>query len=117
MEDDLRKALSRTDPSPDFTNKVMERIDALKSMQRSGLSEETKARKSIFNLPKWVFAAAFAGLLVMFGVFFYNQREQHRIAVEVAAGEEAKEQLMMAMRITSNKLNKTRNKVLDKSQR
>lgn len=117
MEDDLRKTLSRTDPSPDFTDKVMERIDALNSIQGSALPEETKPRKLLFNLPKWVFAAAFASLLVLIGVFFYNQREQHRVAAEVAAGEEAKEQLMMAMRITSNKLNKTRNKLLDKSQR
>jgi hypothetical protein len=61
---------------------------------------------------KWAMAGAMAILLVIagFGVHHSRESERKRLA-EIAEGERAKEQVMLAMRIVSAKLKVAQKKV------
>jgi hypothetical protein len=61
---------------------------------------------------KWATAGAMAVLLVIagFGVHYRRENERRRLA-EIAEGERAKEQVILAMRIASAKLNVAQKKV------
>ena len=58
---------------------------------------------------KWAMAGAMAFVLIIaaFGVYRYRAHQ-----AEIAEGERAKEQVMLAMRITSAKLNVAQKKVV-----
>lgn len=135
FDDELKIALRREEPSPDFTSRVMARI--AQEQEKEGQSEKAKRRKddwtlnwlqklgSIFALPqmKWAMTGAIAALLIV-GVIGVNRYRQHQselqrqaaIAAE-AEGQRAKEQVMFAMRIASAKLNVAQKKVRDTIQR
>jgi hypothetical protein len=61
---------------------------------------------------KWAMAGAMAVLMVIagFGVHYRRENERRRLA-EIAEGERAKEQVMLAMRIAGAKLNVAQKKV------
>jgi hypothetical protein len=86
LETELKAALKRQNPGPGFANRVV---------------AATVPRK---RTPMAVWAAAMAAMLVA-GVAI-NTEYQHRRA------ERAGEQVMLALRITSEKLNAARAKVL-----
>jgi hypothetical protein len=88
FEDQLRGALRRQDPSAGFTERVI---------------AKTKPAKPTTRRPIWTFAAIAAALVVMIGV---NQEVQERRA------ETARQQAVLALRITAEKLNAVRGKVL-----
>ncbi|MEO6724745.1 MAG: hypothetical protein ABIP14_05535, partial [Blastocatellia bacterium] len=122
FDDELRLALRREEPSPDFTNRVMARIQAMeqlpvinKQQEQEKLREENNWRQrlaDLFRPPtiKWAMAGAMAVVLIsaIFGVNRYreHQRQMAEIAVNAAnaEGQRAKEQVMLAMRIASAKL-------------
>ncbi len=115
FEDELKHALRREEPSPDFTDRVMARIANLQRQEKS--REKTNWRRKLmefFQPPrmKWAMAGAMACVLIIaaFGVYRSHENEQRRLA-EIAEGERAKEQVMLAMRITSAKLNVAQKKV------
>jgi hypothetical protein len=68
---------------------------------------------------KWAMAGAMAIALIVagIGVHRYRENERQRMLAEIAEGEKAKEQVMMAMRIASAKLNIAQKKVQETSQR
>jgi uncharacterized protein HemX len=72
---------------------------------------------------KWAMAGAMAAVLIaaIFGVISYreHQRQMAEIAAEAAnaEGQRAKEQVMLAMRIASAKLNVAQRKVKEAGQR
>ncbi|MDQ3010241.1 MAG: hypothetical protein M3X11_06025 [Acidobacteriota bacterium] len=133
FDDELRLALRREEPSPDFTNRVMARIQAMEQLpvinkQQEKLREENNWRQrlaDLFRPPtiKWAMASAMAVVLIaaIFGVNRY--REHQRQMAEIAAnaanaeGQRAKEQVMLAMRIASAKLNVAQRKVKEAGQR
>ena len=84
FERDLRESLRR-EPPPDFAEKVL-------AMSR--MSREIDSRHK--NRP-WLAAAAAVLLMIGGGIFVEQQRQQ-------AKDEKAKEQLMVALRITGSKL-------------
>ena len=88
LEDELRAALRREDPSPGFTQRALARAQA-KPARKTGMF--------------WV--AAIAALLVIgfAATYEYRQKQAER------AGHEA----VMALRIAAEKLNMTRDKVLE----
>jgi len=120
LEDELRSALGREQPSADFTDRVMARIAQLPAKQEKERNNNgwLKRLAAFFQPPqmKWAMAGAMACLLV-FAAIGVSRYRQHQRAIEIAEGEKAKEQVMLAMRIASAKLNVAQKKVQEGSER
>jgi uncharacterized protein HemX len=86
---DLRESLRRREPPPGFAEKVL-------SMSRTSRESETR-----HTARPWLAAAAAVVLMIGGGIFIEQQRQQ---AEDEKAKEQAKEQLMVALRITGSKL-------------
>jgi anti-sigma-K factor RskA len=94
LEEDLKKALQRVEPPAGFTERVLARAAMEKSQKRA------RAR-SWFEWPgasglRWATACALCVVLATSGVLYHRQQRRK--------GEEVKEQLMLALRITRSKL-------------
>jgi hypothetical protein len=89
LDEELRAALRREDPSPDFAKRVVAR------------AKVSPARKS--PMPRMIWAAAMAAMLAIgfTAMFEYRQMKAER------AGRDA----VIALRITAEKLNMTRDKI------
>jgi hypothetical protein len=102
VEKQLRSALRRCDPSTGFADRVMAQIpqDAHREPHR------TRAWWTWWWKLRWAAIAALAALLV-FGFWFrgYEQRQQEKEALA------AKQQVMLALRITGSKLRMAKAKV------
>lgn len=137
FDDELKIALRREAPSPDFTDRVMARIAEEQEKERQKDNATAKQSEkalswlqklgAIFTPPqmKWTMAGAMAALLIVsiVGANRYRQqqlelRRQAEIAAQVseAEGQRAKEQVMFAMRIASAKLNLAQKKVRESFQ-
>lgn len=115
-EDDLRAALKRKDPGPEFTQRVMARLN-----ERDARNAPTRARSG-WRLG-WlrigpVLAAAAIVLMLLGGAWVgYQSYQQHQIEAQIkkhqqeVAEEHAREQTILALRITSEKLNHVLQKV------
>jgi hypothetical protein len=67
---------------------------------------------------KWAMAGATAVLLIIAAFGLHNRREnEKRRLAEIAEGERAKQQVMLAMRIASAKLNFAQKKVRETARR
>ncbi|MGE5323507.1 MAG: anti-sigma factor [Actinomycetota bacterium] len=116
-EDDLRAALKRKDPGPEFTQRVMARLN-----ERDAQSRERTRARSGWRMP-WlrlgpVLAAAAVIVMLIAGVWIgYQSQQQHerdaqnRKHRQELAEERAREQTILALRITSEKLNHVLQKV------
>src|SRR5262245_42188186 len=122
FEEELKLALRREEPPPGFTDRVMARIAELQGQEKSREKSVWLRRLMEFFQParmKWAMAGAMAGLLLIggFGVHRFRENERRRLAEiaegERAEGERAKEQVMLAMRIASAKLNIAQKKVYE----
>ena len=90
LEKELSQALERKAPSPAFAARVAARVAA------QGATPATDVRRRrVFTLPRWLPVAA-AVLVIAGGSGVAWRRHQ---------GMVAKEQVMLAMRITAGKLN------------
>jgi len=85
LEQELKQALERKDPSPDFAARV--------TAAAAGRVVPVPVPRPVRMLPRWLPVAA-AVLLIAGGAAY----REHR-------GRVAKDQVMLAMRITSGKLN------------
>jgi hypothetical protein len=101
LEDELRNAMRREDAPPGFAARVMARIDA------------APARRHVFHLPafRWAAAAVAAMLLLAAGIGYERQRTARM------EGERAKEQVMLALRITGSKLQFVKEKIREMDSR
>jgi hypothetical protein len=123
LEDELQKALCREEPPPQFADQVMARIAA--SRAGSGQGEQGRKqgwlrRLAEFFRPlpmKWALAGAALCLVAfsVYGVKVHRQRQQ--ALAEIARGEKAKEQVILAMRIAGTKLNLAQRKVQESIER
>jgi hypothetical protein len=115
FDEELKQALRREEPSPDFTDRVMERVAELQRQEKPREKTEWLRKLLEFFQPprmKWAMAGAMAGLLLIAGFILHSSREsERRRLAEIAEGERAKEQVMLAMRIASAKLNVAQKKV------
>jgi hypothetical protein len=93
LERELKAALQRSDPSPFFEGKVL-----------AAARRAEAGRRSAWRT-RWTAVLATAAMLVA-GVVWQHERD-----VERARGERAKAQLMLALKITSAKLNEIQQKV------
>lgn len=114
-EDDLRAALRRKDPGPEFTQRVMARLNQRNRQDKA--SARSRWRPGWLRLgPILAFAAVV--LVLLSGAWVgYQSYQQHRIDAQIRkhqqelAGERAREQTILALRITSEKLNHVLQKV------
>jgi len=91
FEDELRSALRRQEPSPDFAERVLARVSAPRRRAPQPWQQP---------IVRWVAAMA-AALLLTAGSLEYRHYR----------GERAKDQVLMAVRIAGSKLNKAQRKV------
>jgi hypothetical protein len=95
LDDELRQALRRQVPPPGFAERVLARVES-----------RERARRRWWLPPRMTWAAALAAtLLIVTGVEFEHQRRLR------AEGERAKEQVMLALRITGSKLQFVKEKI------
>ncbi|MCG3159273.1 MAG: hypothetical protein JMDDDDMK_00259 [Acidobacteria bacterium] len=120
FDDELRLAFRRQEPSPGFADRVMARIAQSPSEQKQEKPRERtgwlRKLSEFFQPPqmKWAMAGAMAVVLIIAGFGVHRHRENERLRLaEIAEGERAKEQVMLAMRITSAKLNIAQKKVYE----
>lgn len=99
LERQLKSALERKEPPAWFEAKVLAAAARERSERRSWWQRVVRGGRL-----RWATALA-AVALVASGVVWQHERNV-RIERELAAGEEAKARLVMALRITSNKLHK-----------
>lgn len=118
FDEELKLALRREEPSPDFADRVMARIAELQKQEKPREKTDWLRRLAEFFQPpqmkwmKWATAGAMAVLLVIAGFGWLRHRETERMRLaEIVEGERAKEQVMLAMRIASAKLNVAQKKV------
>lgn len=105
LEQELKNALRRQEPSTDFTERVMARIQSAgvgRRIETLGWSRAAGLR-NWFHVPavRWASAAAMCFVLVIGGLAQYRARERRRRQ----EGEMARAQVMLALRIASAKLN------------
>lgn len=94
----LRRALRREDPGEDFADRVMARLDS-GAVERTSLTV-LRARRSRVPRSRWLPAALAACVIAAVGLF---QLRQHSLEAERA--EQARAQLLQALRIASHNVN------------
>jgi hypothetical protein len=108
-EDDLRKALKRKDPGPEFTERVMARVK-----QKAATGHTPHPRLSwfaSFRFAPALIAASIALVLFLGARIGYQsyQRHQEQARIEKlqreAEEQKAEQQARLALRIASEKLN------------
>ena len=97
FEAQMRKALARKEPSPQFTAKVMAELSRREGQSKSGI------RKWRWNWMAPVFAAL---MCVVVGLGYQHQRR-----VEEQQGLRARQQVMVALKLTGSKLRQTQMKL------
>jgi len=90
LEDELRAALRREDPSPGFANRVVARAQSSRAPKQA--------------MPRFIWAVAIAAMLV---IGFTSTYEYRQMKAE-RAGHDA----VLALRIAAEKLNMTRDKAM-----
>jgi hypothetical protein len=102
LDEALKQALRRQEAPGDFTQRVMARVAAQKSVQRPARD----SWMSLFTQPimRWAALAAVAAAMIL-GVHLYNLRRER------AEGEAAKQRLMLALRVAGSKLQLAKAKV------
>jgi hypothetical protein len=102
FEHELRIALARRQPSEDFTSRLLARL----------AEEAVPADPWWRNLFRWpsrqapAFAMICTLIVLTCGTLLYRQHEERALQ-----GERAKEQVLLALRITGQKLHATRRQV------
>ena len=103
-EEDLRAALQRKQPSPDFTQQVMARVGRPREQKQQAADVAGPAGFFARLWPmqwRWAMAGVVASLLLAGGLLAYRyQQEAARIR-----GEQARQEAIVAVRIAQAKLN------------
>jgi len=96
LEDELKNALRRLEPPEDFAERTL-----LKISEANEALPRARFRFFPMRAPRWAFAVIALLLLAVAGAGAYRQAA---LEEERRRGEEAKEQLMLALRIAAGKL-------------
>ena len=122
-EDDLRSALQRKDPGPEFTQRVMDVVDRQKSSSRALPKNGDRSRlrwRGWLGQASWrpVMAGAMAAVVLAIAGWYGMDRYENYIVQtrnqkiqEQKLALEAQQQAIRALRITSVKLNHVFQKV------
>jgi len=119
-EDDLRSALQRKDPGPEFTQRVMARV--WQQVSKPGNAQQIKRAgwPSWFAVSSWRPVMAGAIAAVMFAIMAWMGIERYQSYIEQVRNQKvqeemqarnAEQQAVRALRITSAKLNHVFQKV------
>ena len=100
FENQLRKALSRKEPSALFTTRILATLAVREKHDVSWM--KTLRLLSVSPSLRWAAVGVLACLLMGLGQLGYQRFERHRRAQ--VEGERAKEQLVLALKITNEKL-------------
>jgi hypothetical protein len=101
FDDELRAALKRQEPPKGFAERVLARVAPPAARQPSW--RERLAWLNPRSRPVWVTASVVAAMLLVTSGVQYQRRRQ---------GEQAKEQVMLALEIAGSKLNYVQKKAL-----
>jgi hypothetical protein len=107
LEDDLRLALRREEPSPDFTERVLARLSEPPAVPT------WRQRWAVLMRPprlQWAAVAVVLSVLIPAGTVQYQKELRYR-----AEGERAKAQLLFAVRVAGSRLHQAQRKVLETS--
>jgi hypothetical protein len=96
LEQELRRALRPVDPGDDFTRAVMARVPSSNVVDMTRVRTRPRLQRAL----PWAPAAVAASLLITI-VMTHSQRKEEQ---ELAEGMRAKEELLLALRVTSEKL-------------
>lgn len=99
LDQELRRALRPVDPGDDFTRAVMARVTSNVTDIRHSPGMKLRTRVYSRALP-WAPAALAASLLI--AIVMTHQHRQE--AENIAQGQRAREELLQALRMTSEKL-------------
>jgi len=97
FDNDLREALRRREPPPGFAERVLARAGNLGRHERPAFT--------------WRWAAAAAAIILVGGSLLYERHLQR------VAGERAREQTMLALRLTGSKLHDVRQHLFELQRR
>ena len=107
-EDDLKRALRRKDPGPGFTQRVMAQLNREEQAQAGAQRPMSgrPGRKWTWRLSPSLVSALAAVLLIAGGLGYqeYERIQAKRMADERTAAM-ARQQMMLALKITNAKLN------------
>ena len=106
LEDDLKMALQRPEPSGDFVNRVLARVNQPPPPE----PRWWERLMVLLRPPRLQWVAASVILSIMIPVAGVQYRKEQRMRAE---GEKAKEQLMFAVRVAGNRLHRVQQKVLE----
>jgi hypothetical protein len=97
LEQELKNALRREEPSADFADRVLARLPSMLARKPTW----SEALFNLFRMPalRWATAAALCLAVVVGGVAYRRHQET------IARGEMARRQVMLALHIASSKLN------------
>jgi hypothetical protein len=102
-EDELREALRRQDPGESFTKDIMARVARQQAQGPATPNRSSRFRELWFGMKlRPVLAGVLSVALVCVGSLGFLH---HRRVQEQRAGETAKQQVFLALRITNAKLN------------
>lgn len=102
IDQELKQALRRCEPSEGFADRVLARLEK----QRPQTAHRPKVRLLHWPVLKWAVAAV---VIISIGIGFgYSVHEQE---IEKANALAAKQQVMLALRITSSKLRVAKQRV------
>jgi hypothetical protein len=118
-EDDLRAALARKDPGPEFTKRLMAKVNQAEKKAlaappaRSWLDwlRPVRLRPALAGASAIVVLLAAGGLGYMRHVQLERQRQR-----DLALAKEAEQQAILALRITNAKLNRVFQRVRESQQ-
>jgi hypothetical protein len=98
LERELKKALEPAEPPDGFAERVMARVAA--GEREKGVGGDSSWWKGLFESRglRWALTGALCVSIAAGGIFYRHEQDRR------AAGEQAKEQLMMALRLTASKL-------------
>jgi len=97
LEEELRNAMRREEPPEGFAGRVLAQVQETKQSAWTGIF-------ALRNL-RWALAGAMCLALAVAGIEYKRAQDEH------ARGEAAKQQLMLALRITADKLQLAQEKV------
>jgi len=106
LEDDLRAALQREEPSADFADRVLARLEHPATPRPSwqeGLAVLMRPPRLL-----WVAVCLIVCVMIPFAEVQYRKQRQY-----LADGERAKQQLLFAVRMAGSKLHQAQKKVLE----
>lgn len=95
LEDNLKQALKRVDPPADFADRVL--VHAAQAERETQAQRKPWAGFFGIGALRWAAACAICVLLALSGTLYERDMQRRR-------GEAAKDQLMLALRITGSKL-------------